>query len=30
MPYVETHGIRMYSEEHRAGDPLILIVGITG
>jgi pimeloyl-ACP methyl ester carboxylesterase len=29
MPYVETHGIRMYYEEHGAGDPVILIMGIT-
>jgi pimeloyl-ACP methyl ester carboxylesterase len=29
MPYVETHGIRMYYEEHGAGDPVVLIMGIT-
>ncbi|MGH9432947.1 MAG: alpha/beta fold hydrolase [Terriglobia bacterium] len=29
MPYVETNGIRMYYEECGAGDPLILIMGIT-
>ncbi|MGH7868068.1 MAG: alpha/beta fold hydrolase, partial [Candidatus Dormibacteraceae bacterium] len=29
MPYVETNGIRMYYEATGAGDPLILIMGIT-
>lgn len=29
MPYVETQEIRMYYEEHGAGEPLLLIMGIT-
>jgi len=29
MPYVETQGIRMYYEERGAGEPLLLIMGIT-
>jgi pimeloyl-ACP methyl ester carboxylesterase len=29
MPIVETNGIRMYYEERGAGDPLVLIMGIT-
>lgn len=29
MPYVETQGIRMYYEEHGAGEPLLLIMGFT-
>jgi pimeloyl-ACP methyl ester carboxylesterase len=29
MPYVQTNGIQMYYEEAGAGDPLLLIMGIT-
>ena len=29
MPHVETNGIQMYYEEKGAGEPVILIMGIT-
>lgn len=29
MPYVDTNGIKMYYEERGAGDPVIMIMGVT-